>query len=164
MLLFVGDNGFFSNALQLLPADHLVALINQHGTKLALVILNGCKTSQAAHEILKQCPQVKFCICWSTRVHSEAAALFGKALAHNLAHIDFDEREAVNQAYWGAMEAVLKARQPGRLHAMPLGIPMYKFVDPDDERNVYQTCPCSNAHPCSPCPYASDGHHTPPAR
>ena len=50
------------------------------------------------------------------------------------------------------MEAVQKERQPGRLHAMPVGIPVCKFVDPDDERNVYQTCPCSNAQPCLPCP------------
>ena len=84
-LLFAGDDGVTSNGLVAISTDLLVSIINSHGARLRLIVLNGCTTLDAARAILLQCPTVEHCICWTTSVDSEVASIFATAIAHTLA-------------------------------------------------------------------------------
>ena len=44
MLVFAGDNGLTSDGLMAVSTELLVSIINSHGTRLRLIVLNGCKT------------------------------------------------------------------------------------------------------------------------
>ena len=110
MLVFTGENGLTSDGLVAISTDLLVSIINSHGTCLRLVVLNGCKTFDAAQAILLQCPTVDHCVCWMTPVHSEAAAVFATAVC---------------KAFHGAKAAVLEQVQLGRLRGVgPIGTPL----------------------------------------
>jgi hypothetical protein len=154
MLVVMGDNGLTSNGLVALSTDLLVAVINSHGAHLRLVVLNGCKTLDAAQAILLQCPHVDCCICWTTLVYSEAATIFASALADMLAADAYlagtDDLATVFKAFHGAKAAVLEEQQLGHLRGIgPIGTPLYTFIDPQDEITTYQDCPCANR--CQNC-------------
>ena len=153
-LLFVGENGHSSNGLQLVSADVLVPMINARGRELALVVLNGCKTSAIARRLLAGCPRLKYFVCWSTLVHSDAAAIFGAALAEALEALGFfrghEDAAVVEQAFCEAQAAVMGRFQTGWLqHVGPVRTPLYKFVGPEDEHATYQACPCGSQ--CDHC-------------
>ena len=155
-LLFVGENGHSSNGLQLVSADVLVPTINARGRELALVVLSGCKTSAIARRLLAGCPRLKYCVCWSTLVHSEAAAIFGAAFAEMLEALGFfrghEDAAVVEQAFYEAQAAVMRRFQTGWLqHVGPVRTPLCKFVGPEDEHATYQACPCGSQ--CDHCPY-----------
>ena len=48
MLVFTGDNRLTSDGLVAVSTDLLVSIINSHGTRLRLVVLNSCMTFDAA--------------------------------------------------------------------------------------------------------------------
>ena len=154
MLLFTGENGLTSNGLVAVSTDLLVSIINAYGTHLRLIVLNGCKTLHAAQAILRQCPTVDACICWSTSVHSEAAAIFVSALADTLASEGFPtvpvDRATVTRAFCAAQTAVLEQVRLSHLRGIgPVGVPLYSFLDPEDEAVTYQECPCATH--CNTC-------------
>ena len=166
MLVFTGENGLTSDGLVAISTDLLVSIINSHGTCLCLVVLNGCKTFDAAQAILLQCPSVDHCVCWMTPVHSEAAAVFATALADMLAAERYplagnDSMASVSKAFHGAKAAVLEQVQPGRLRGVgPIGAPLYTFVDPENDATTYQECPCANR--CQTCPRVQRGSNAAP--
>jgi len=109
-LVFTGENGLTSNGLVALSTNLLTSLIITHGPHLRLIVLNGCKTFNAAQTILLQCPAVEYCICWTTLVHSKAATIFSSALADVLATDKYlegnDGLTTVFKAFHGAKAAV----------------------------------------------------------
>ena len=119
-------------------------------------------TFDAAHAILLQCPNVDFCICWTTVVHSEAASIFAIALADMLAADGYlsgnDNPDTVWKAFHAAKAAVLEQVQLGRLRGVgPIGTPLYTFLDPKNHLTTYQECPCANR--CQNCPCAVSYTH-----
>ena len=145
-LVFTGENGLTSNGLVALSTNLLTSLINTHGPHLRLIVLNGCKTFDAAQTILLQCPAVEYCICWTTLVHSKAATIFSSALADALATDKYlegnDGLTTVFKAFHGAKAAVLEQNILGRARGIgPIGMPIYAFIDPQDDRTTHQECP-----------------------
>ena len=159
MLVFTGDNGLASNGLVAMSTELLVSIVNAHGARLRVIVLNGCKTSDAAQALLLQCPGVQLCICWSTAVHSEAASIFATALANMLDDDGNDDLATVSAAFHAAKAAVLERLQMGRLRGDGLiGTPLYAFLDPEDECTTHQECPCaSKCHACPCVPVRSEG-------
>ena len=167
MLVFTGDNGLTSDGLVAVSTDLLVSIINSRGTRLRLVVLNSCKTFDAAQTILLQCPTVDYCICWTTAVHSEAATIFATALADVLAadgYLAGNEISAtVSKAFYAAKAAVLEQVQLSRLRGVgPIGTPLYTFLDPKNEFATYQECPCANR--CQNCPCVLRGSNAAPSQ
>jgi len=163
-LVFIGENGLTSNGLVAISTNLLVSTINAHGTHLRLVVLNGCKTFGAAQSILLQCPTVEYCICWTTLVESKAASIFAKAFADMLAvHSYFtgnDSLATVFKAFHGAKAAVLEETQLAHARGIgPIGMPVYAFIDPQDDFTTYQECPCNNR--CQNCSCAKTEDRTP---
>ena len=155
MLIFTGENGLISDGLVAVSTDLLASIIESHGACLRLIVLNGCKTFDVAQAILLQCPTVDICICWMTPVHSDAATIFGTALAEMLAAerylSDNDNLATVWKAFHGAKAAVLEQVQLGRLSNVgPIGTPLYAFLDPTNEITTYLECPCASR--CQKCP------------
>jgi len=155
-LVFTGENGLTSNGLVALSTNLLTSLINTHGPHLRLIVLNGCKTFDAAQTILLQCPAVEYCICWTTLVESQAASIFAKAFADMLAVNSYltcnDGLATVFTAFHGAKAAVLEQKTIGRAHGVgPIGMPVYASIDPQADRITHQECPCVNR--CQNCPW-----------
>ena len=167
MLVFTGENGPTPDGLVAVSTDLLVSIINSHGLRLRLIVLNSCMTFDAAQAILLRCPTVDFCMCWTTAVHSEAATIFATALADVLAANDYlagnDNLDTVSKAFYAAKAAVLEQVQLSRLRGVgPIGTPLYTFLDPKNDSTTYQACPC--AHRCQSCPCVSRGSNAAPSR
>ena len=95
-----------------------------------------------------------------TPVHSDAATIFGSALAEMLAAERYlsgnDNLATVWKAFHGAKAAVLEQVQLGRLSSGgPIGTPLYAFLDPTNEMTTYEECPCASR--CQKCPCAPRG-------
>lgn len=142
MPLFVGDNGLCANGLQAISMDALVTTMSANCDRLSLVVLNGCKTLSLAREILARCPTVSSCVCWESASHSSAASVFGAAFAQGLAEYGGHKR-AVKRAFEAAKATLLRQLEPGRLSGgVPVGLPRYALVDPEDASAVHHCCPC----------------------
>jgi hypothetical protein len=113
--------------------DTLVNTVRKH-TGLRLIVLTGCCTERLGRRLLEG-TSVADVVCWKTRVHDDAAKLFGQAFADVLSRHGIDAAAAFESACTrvttecedGILDTGLKAR-----------VQKYEFAYPDDAVRVFQ--------------------------
>merc|ERR1719271_1996350 len=129
--------------LQMMDSSLLVRMLGQNDA-LKTVFINGCGSEALGR--LCSANGLECVVCWSTKVHDEAAALFSNEF-FRLVALGQSEREA----FAGACDAVSAVKRPKKGKVVVDCIPKFELRDPDAIRDphltVYQPAPLAAGLP-----------------
>ena len=122
--------------LEAVSIDTLVNTVRQH-TGLRLIVLTGCCTALLGRRLLDG-TSVADVVCWDTRVHDDAAKLFGQKFADVLSRQPTNDIDAA-AAFESARTGVMTEREDGELDTgHEARVQKYELADPDDADRVCQ--------------------------